>query len=76
VKAAGISKPATSHILRNSFATHPLECGENIRTAQELGYNDTQAIFICTDGLNRGLHGIASLRTACNTANTMMGRFA
>ena len=76
MKAAGISKPATSHILRNSFATHPLECGENIRTAQESGHNDIQATSIYVDGLNRGLRGIASLRTDCNTANTMMGGFA
>jgi site-specific recombinase XerD len=60
-REAGLDTPVTCHTFRHFFATHLLERGHDIWTAQELlGHRDVTTTMIYTHVLQYGARGVRS----------------
>lgn len=56
VQAIGLAKRASCRTLRDSFATHLLDDGYDVRTVQELlGHKNVETTMVYSNALNRGV---------------------
>jgi site-specific recombinase XerC len=61
VRAAGLTKPATAHTFRHSFATHLLEQGHDVRTVKELlGHKDVNTTMLYLHVMDKGVSAVRS----------------